>query len=81
MRWIVDIASAYQQIVLIETLCPVNWSDMPITITCPRCALEITADGEEELVARVQQHVRDDHELPHTLPRKHILRELRRQSP
>jgi predicted small metal-binding protein len=54
---------------------------MTITIRCPRCALEITAADEDELVARVQQHVRDDHELPHTLPRKHILHELRRQSP
>jgi predicted small metal-binding protein len=53
---------------------------MPITVTCPRCAREFTADAEEELVALVQRHAREDHELPHTLPPKHILRELRRQS-
>jgi transcription initiation factor IIE alpha subunit len=53
---------------------------MMIEMTCPRCGAELTAADEDELVARVQQHVREDHELPHTLPAKHILRELRRQS-
>jgi predicted small metal-binding protein len=53
---------------------------MALTLTCPRCACELTAADEDELIALVQRHVREDHGLAHTLPAKHILRELRRQS-
>jgi hypothetical protein len=52
-----------------------------ITATCPRCALQIDASDEDELVAKVQTHVHDDHGLTHALPPKHILAHLRRQTP
>jgi hypothetical protein len=49
---------------------------MPLTVTCPRCDAPITAQDEDDLVQKVQAHARDDHELTHTLPRKHILARL-----
>ena len=52
---------------------------MPIRANCPRCDTLITAANEDELVAKVQAHVRDDHGLSHALPRKHILAILRRR--
>jgi hypothetical protein len=51
---------------------------MPLTINCPRCDTPITAQDEDDLVQKVQTHVRDDHGLSHTLPRKHILARLRK---
>ncbi len=51
---------------------------MPLTINCPRCDIPITAQDEDDLVQRVQVHVRADHGSAHTLPRKHILARLRR---
>lgn len=53
---------------------------MPMTVSFPRCELVIEARDEDDLVAKVQQHVRDDHGLDHALPRKHILANLARQS-
>jgi hypothetical protein len=49
---------------------------MPLTINCPRCEAPITAHDENDLVQKVQTHVRDDHGLAHTLSRKHILARL-----
>ncbi len=49
---------------------------MPLTINCPRCDTPITALDEDDLVQKVQTHVRQDHKLAHTLPRKHILARL-----
>jgi predicted small metal-binding protein len=49
-----------------------------VTLTCPRCEAVIEADNEDDLVAKVQTHAREDHSLEHTLPRKHILSRLRR---
>jgi predicted small metal-binding protein len=54
---------------------------MPMTLHCPRCDFVLSAEDEDELVAKVQAHVRKDHGLEHTLPRKHILARLRRQPP
>jgi predicted small metal-binding protein len=53
---------------------------MPLTVSCPRCEALIEARDEDELVTKVQQHAREDHGLDHTLPRKHILANLARQT-
>ncbi len=53
---------------------------MTMTLNCPRCEAVIDAKDEDELVIKVQTHVQDDHDLEHTLPRKHILAQLRRQT-
>jgi hypothetical protein len=45
------------------------------------CDLVVEADDEDDLVAKVQQHVREDHGLHPTLPAKHILARLRRDGP
>jgi predicted small metal-binding protein len=52
---------------------------MSMTLNCPRCDAAIHAENEDDLVAKVQAHVREDHDLEHTLPRKHILARLRRE--
>jgi hypothetical protein len=49
---------------------------MPLTINCPRCDTPITAHDEDDLVQKVQTHVREDHGLSRTLPRRHILAHL-----
>ncbi len=54
---------------------------MTITMQCPRCEAVIDAVDEEDLVAEVQKHVREDHGLDHTLPAEHILARLRREGP
>ncbi|HLH64619.1 MAG TPA: DUF1059 domain-containing protein [Solirubrobacteraceae bacterium] len=54
---------------------------MTITMSCPRCDAVIDAADEDDLVAKVQQHVREDHGLDHTMPAKHILARLRRDGP
>ena len=51
---------------------------MALTMPCPRCDAVIDAKDEDDLVAKVQRHVREDHGLDHTLPAKHILARLRR---
>lgn len=51
---------------------------MSLTMECPRCQTTIRAEDEDDLVAKVQEHVRNDHGLNHTLPAKHILARLRR---
>lgn len=43
---------------------------MTITMPCPRCDAVIDAADEDDLVAKVQQHVREDHGLDHTMPAK-----------
>jgi predicted small metal-binding protein len=53
---------------------------MSFTINCPRCDATITAEDEDDLVAKVQTHVREDHGLEHTLPRKHVLARLNKLS-
>ncbi len=50
---------------------------MSLNINCPRCDTVIEAEDEDDLVAKVQAHVRDDPGLEHTLPRKHIPARLR----
>lgn len=52
-----------------------------ISMPCRRCGVVITADDEDDLVAKVQRHARDDHDLKHDLPRKHILAHLHAQDP
>jgi predicted small metal-binding protein len=52
---------------------------VPITMKCPRCETIITAEDEDDLVEKVQAHARDDHNLAHNLPRKHILARLNAQ--
>jgi predicted small metal-binding protein len=54
---------------------------MTLILTCPRCDARITANDEDELVAKVQSHVRDDHGATHALSRKHILARLHRRDP
>jgi uncharacterized C2H2 Zn-finger protein len=54
---------------------------MSVTVACPRCDAVIDAKDEDDLVAKVQKHVHEDHGLKHTLPRKHILARLRRSGP
>jgi uncharacterized C2H2 Zn-finger protein len=54
---------------------------MTISLTCPRCDAVITARDEDELVVRVQAHVRDAHDAGHCPSRKHILARLQRQGP
>jgi predicted small metal-binding protein len=53
-------------------------SDETLIATCPRCEVTFRAADEDELVAIVQQHVRNDHGFEHELPRKHILAYLRK---
>ena len=53
-------------------------SDENLTATCPRCGLSLQAADEDELVAAVQHHVRDDHGFEHELPRNHVLAYLRK---
>jgi predicted small metal-binding protein len=50
---------------------------MTMTLKCPRCNAVIAAEDEDDLVVKVQTHVREDHGLEHTLPSKHILARLR----
>jgi predicted small metal-binding protein len=54
---------------------------MTMTLNCPRCDAVIDAEDEDDLVAKVQDHVREDHGLDHTMPRKHILARLRTVDP
>lgn len=54
-------------------------TDEALTASCPRCEFELHATSEDELVARVQEHVRDDHGFERELPRKHILAYLRKK--
>ena len=54
---------------------------MSMTIACPRCGALIDAEGDDDLIAKVQAHVREDHGLDHTMPRKHILAQLRKSDP
>jgi predicted small metal-binding protein len=53
-------------------------ADAPLRVRCPRCEMVIAAADEDDLVNKVQAHVRNDHGLDHTMPRKHILARLRR---
>ncbi len=52
---------------------------MTLNLNCPRCKAEITGDDEDDLVAKVQSHVRDEHGATHAVSRKHILARLNRQ--
>jgi predicted small metal-binding protein len=52
-----------------------------MTLNCPRFDAVIDAEDEDDLVAKVQDHVREDHGLDHTMPRKHILARLRTVGP
>lgn len=54
---------------------------MTLNMTCPRCDTVIAAEDEDELVAKVQTHARDDHDLTHPLSRKHILARVHAQTP
>ena len=40
-------------------------------VTCPPCGAVLSADTDDELVAKVQQHARDDHGAE--LTAEHIL--------
>lgn len=52
-------------------------TDEALTASCPRCGFELHAADEDELVALVQRHVREDHGFERELPRKHVLAYLR----
>jgi predicted small metal-binding protein len=54
---------------------------MALSLTCPRCEAVITADDEDELVAKVQAHAHDDHDGVHSLSRERILAHLHGQDP
>jgi len=54
---------------------------MSISLPCKRCGAVITADDEDELVAKVQTHAARDHDLAHALSREHILAHLHGQDP
>jgi hypothetical protein len=49
-------------------------------MTCKHCGAEITADDEDTMVERVQEHYRSHGDKP-PLTRDHILRRLRRHQP
>lgn len=49
---------------------------MTISLPCKRCDAVITADDEDQLVAKVQKHAATDHGLSHPLSREHILAHL-----
>ena len=51
---------------------------MNLTMNCRRCDVTITADNEDELVTRVQDHVRTHPGMPE-LTREHILGRLYRR--
>ena len=54
---------------------------MGLTLTCRKCATEIVAPDEDELVRRVQEHVVQVHAEPgghaHTPSREQVLTRLR----
>lgn len=50
---------------------------MTLSLTCTRCKEVITADGEDELVSRVQAHVRS-HSRVHAVSREQVLARLHR---
>ena len=57
---------------------------MTLSLTCKHCDEVITGDGEDELVARVQTHVRGHargHRRGHAVSREQILARLHRQHP
>jgi hypothetical protein len=45
---------------------------MTVMVSCPRCEAVIDAVDEDDLVAKVQAHVRVDQDLDHAVRRKHI---------
>jgi predicted small metal-binding protein len=53
---------------------------MTISLTCGPCGTVITADDENQLVARVQTHAREHDGTP-DLSREHILAHLRGENP
>ncbi|HVV30458.1 MAG TPA: DUF1059 domain-containing protein [Mycobacteriales bacterium] len=53
---------------------------MSISMTCGPCGSVITAEDEDQLVARVQAHAREHDGAP-DLSREHILAHLRGESP
>lgn len=57
---------------------------MALSLTCKRCKQELTGADEDEIVARVQEHVAAHggvHCGAHRIDREHVLRRLRRQGP
>ena len=50
---------------------------MSMTMTCKHCGTEVSADGEDALVDRVQAHARS-HEGGPELTREHILARFHR---
>ena len=52
---------------------------MTISLTCKHCGAEVAGDTEDQLVERVQAHVRG-HGATHQLPREAILRLAERRS-
>lgn len=53
---------------------------MTLSLTCKRCEQEITGTTEDELVAKVQDHVAghsDPHGRTHPVSAEHVLRRLR----
>ncbi|WP_326718411.1 MULTISPECIES: hypothetical protein [unclassified Streptomyces] len=56
---------------------------MTLTLTCKNCQEAMTGETEDELVARVQDHVRGHSERhggpPHTVSREQVLARLHRE--
>jgi hypothetical protein len=52
---------------------------MKFSVTCKHCGAEVTAGTEDQLVERVQAHVRG-HGATHPLPREAILRLAEKRS-
>jgi predicted small metal-binding protein len=49
-------------------------------VTCPPCGEVITADGDDELIAKVQTHAKEHHDMD-VVDREHILAEAREVNP
>jgi hypothetical protein len=53
---------------------------MTLAITCKHCRIDIEGDDEDQLVERVQAHVRT-HDQPIEVTREQVLARLHRQHP
>jgi predicted small metal-binding protein len=46
---------------------------MTMVVPCRRCGAQISGRDEDELLARVQDHIRKVHASQHVPPREHLL--------
>lgn len=52
---------------------------MTLTANCPHCDTTVTAENEDALVTKAQEHVQNAHGFTPAMSRKHILARLRHQ--